>query len=94
MNASKLVDKAGALRAQVADLQDQLKAIEDQLKALPDGAYEGAKYRATISRYSRTTVDWKSVAAKLNPSRQLVTAYSKDTEVTTLKVVARLAQAA
>ena len=91
---SLIADDIGSLRAQIADLQAELKTAEGVLKKRGDGVYEGNEYRCTVSSTERTTVDWKKVAAKLEPSSQLVTAHTKHTPVTKLTCSARLKEAA
>jgi DNA-directed RNA polymerase subunit L len=57
-------------------------------------AVEGAMFRAAHAVSDRKTVDWKAVAAKFNPSRQLVNAHTKVTEVHAIRVSSRVANAA
>ena len=91
-NSSTLADKLGNLRATIADLQAEAKAIELKFKSEPpqDFAFEGDLFRVTVSHGERTTTNWKEVAAKLEPSHQLVTAHSKTVPTITLRVNARL----
>jgi len=79
-------DQLGKLRAQVKDLQDRAKDLEASLKESGESVIDGAAFHITVSRSERTTVDWKGIAAKLNPSRQLVTAHSTTKETCTLRV--------
>ena len=72
-----LIDRLGALRAEIATLQTELKVLEEKVKLAGPGTYEGDLFRATVSETVTDQVDWKSIAAKLNPTRQLVTAYTK-----------------
>ena len=73
-----LADQLGRLAAEIKHLQDQKKEIEDQLKAERVDACEGNLFRVTISYDVETArVDWKAVAGKLKPSRQLVTAHTR-----------------
>lgn len=94
MKKSEVVDELGALRARIADLQDEARALEDRLKRAGAGTYEGEWYRATVSESIRQSVSWADVAARLNPSRQLVQAYTKATPVVAVRVTARRRDAA
>ena len=85
----KIVDQLGEVKAKIA----HLKKIEDDLKAqlIASGATEqdGTLFRATVSCSNREAIDWKAVAEKLEPSRQLVTAHTTYTPTTTVRVTAR-----
>lgn len=91
---TRAVDQLGALRAEIADLQAEAKRIETVLKESGAGTYEGADYRATVSIATRATVAWKAIAEKLGASAQMIRGNTKHAEVTTLKVTARLKDAA
>ena len=84
-------DALGFLKAQIADLENKAKAEHSRLVAMGVGAHEGETFRATVSVAERESVDWKTVAARLEPSRQLVAAHTSAKEVTTVRVVARTA---
>lgn len=67
---SALVDRLAALKSQIADLTAELIAA-----GLP--VIEGSAHRAAVSLCAgRETIDWAAVAAKFNPSRQLITAHT------------------
>lgn len=91
-----MIDDLGQLNAEIAELQAEAKmikaALQDRIAA--GDAAEGDLFRASHSVAERETVDWKAVAAKLKPSRQLVKAHTKCTEVHTIRVVGRTARAA
>jgi hypothetical protein len=84
-------DALGFLKAQIADLENRAKVEHARLVAMGIGAHEGDMFRATVSVAERESVDWKTVAARLEPSRQLVAAHTSAKEVTTVRVVARTA---
>jgi hypothetical protein len=86
---SNPVDSLGFIKAQIADLEKQAKAFHSQIVAMGVGAHEGNVFRASVSIADRETIDWKEIAAKFEPSRQLVTAHTSAKEVTTVRVVAR-----
>jgi hypothetical protein len=91
-----IVDELGTINAQIAELQARAKTLKATVQAfVPAGeAIDGTLFRASHSVADRETVDWKAVAAKLKPSRQLVKAHTKVTEVHTIRVVGRIANAA
>ena len=91
-----LIDELGRVNAETAELGAKAKAIKAMLQTrIGEGeAEEGADYRAAHAVSNRTTVDWKTVAAKLKPSRQLVQAHTSVTEVHTIRVSGRVANAA
>ena len=82
-------DALGDFKAQMADLEVRAKVEHARLVAMGPGAHEGEIFRATVSVAERETIDWKAISAKLEPSRQLVTAHTSAKEVTTVRVVAR-----
>lgn len=86
------VDQLTSLDAQMADLKRQRDSIAEAFKLEAGGGFaefEGTETVVTVSTTLRDTIDWKAVAAKLDPSRQLVTAHTSTKPVTTLKVVGK-----
>lgn len=83
------VDQLGYLKAQLAELKAQESELRDLIVAMGQGAHEGDVFRATVSIADRETVDWRAIAEYLQPSRQLITAHTSATSVTTVRVVAR-----
>ena len=72
-----VADALGTARAELKDAQDRVKFLESLLKAGDADLVEGRLFRVKIARdVEQSRVDWKAVAAKLNPSRQLVTAHT------------------
>lgn len=88
---SNLVDELGALKAQQAALAQREKAIKEILTASGQLDFDGAAYRATISVSQRETLDMQAVRAKL--SDQFIRAHTYVTEVISLRVSARSADA-
>ena len=84
-----LADELGFLRAQMADLKDREKEIRDIMIEAGVKALEDDTFRALVVESIRTMIDWKQVAAKLKPSRQLVTAHTTEKEVISIRVNAR-----
>jgi len=84
------VDQLGNLKAQIAELQTKAKAIEASLKAGGGVARtSGMFFDANVFEQTRTSIDWESIAKKLEPSRQLVTAHTSESTTLVLKVTAR-----
>lgn len=84
-----LADELGFVRAQIADLKEREKDIRETFIEAGVHAMEGETFRAVVVESLRTLVDWKAVAAKLKPSRQLVTAHTSEKEVISIRVNAR-----
>jgi len=89
-----LADELGAIRAQQADLKDREREIRTTLIESGIEVFEDNFFRALVVESLRTTIDWKSVAAKLKPSRQLVTSHTSEKEVVSIRVSARRGVAA
>jgi hypothetical protein len=79
-----------ALKAQIANLESLAKVEHARLVAMGEGAYEGEIARASVSIVEREKIDWKTIAEKLEPSRQLITAHTSTTTFPMVRVVARL----
>jgi len=88
-NLGTTIDSFGDLKAEIADAELKLQAMKDALAELEKGSYEGERYRlnVVVSQVERT--DWKAVAAKCEPSRQLVAAYTTTTEQRSYRITAR-----
>lgn len=72
-----MVDRLAAIKAQTAELSSAEKSIKNLLTESGLPAVEGTAHRAAISHCSgRETVDWAAIAAKFEPSRQLIKAHT------------------
>lgn len=80
-------DLFGDLKAEVAKLMERHDALKAELIAMGTGVHEGERYRVTVSKSERETLDMEAVRAKL--SRQFIQANTNVTEVTTVRAVAR-----
>jgi len=101
MNATTLplaraADRLGHLRAEIDRLQSEARELETTIKGVDEtvSVVEGDLFRVAIVRQVRSLTDWKGVAAYLKPSRQLIRAYTKDRQVTSLRVAAKTKAAA
>ena len=74
---SALVDRLAAIKAQLADLTAEEKTLKGELIAADLSVIEGTAHRVAVSFCpGRESIDWAAVAAKFNPSRQLITAHT------------------
>jgi hypothetical protein len=72
-----MVDQLGALDSQIKALTKQADALKANIKAQGPDRYLGVSYSALVfESEGRTVTDWKAIAEKFNPSRQLVTAHT------------------
>ena len=97
MNAKRiaqLVDTLGQLNAEMAELKDDADRIKKQLIEAGVTPVEGDHYRATVVTSNRTYIDWKTIAERFNPSRQLIAGNTTKKPVTSVRVVARKGGAA
>lgn len=79
--AGAAVDRLAFIKAQIAALQTEEAALKQTLiktaARLGKDTLLGTTHRATIAHTEgRITVDWKTIAERFNPSRQLVTAHT------------------
>jgi hypothetical protein len=83
-----MVDKLGALQAQIAGLRSIERELKDNLIASGFTEFDGDLFRATVAETSRNTVAWKKIATDLGASAQKIRANTKSTPVTAVKLVA------
>lgn len=85
---ASVADELGKARALAAQAKDNVKFLENILKDSGEKVVEGSFFRVAVSRSERENVNWKAIAAKFNPSRQLVQAYRKMVPVVSVRVSA------
>jgi hypothetical protein len=83
------VDELGVIRSQIADLVQREEELVAIIKRRGAGAYEGALFRAVVSPYSQVRTNWKAVAEKFEPSRQLIAAHTVAIPMVKLTVSAK-----
>ena len=73
---ARAVDELASIRAQIAELKAQEETRRLFLIMSGHTAIDGELHRATISTTYKVTIDWKTIAERLNPSTQLITAHT------------------
>jgi hypothetical protein len=68
LSAGDLVDRLGALKAEIADLEAREKTLRDELVRRDVPTIEGTVYDATITEAVRWTLDTKAVKAEMGGS--------------------------
>lgn len=88
-SAGDIADELGTLRAEIKVLKDRQAALEQILKDQHVESANGDLFHVTISYDVATNrVDWRAIAEKFNPSRQLVTAHTKTSVSDRVRVTA------
>lgn len=87
------VDRAGVLKAQIAELTKEYDAITDAIKdeASISGqkSFEGDLFKATYIESNRSTVDYKTLCVDLGITAEQIAKYSKTAAVFSVKVTSR-----
>lgn len=74
---SAAVDRLAAIKADMAALAAEEKEIKTILAESGESVIEGTLHRAAVSQCAgRDSIDWAAIAARFNPSRQLITAHT------------------
>ena len=82
------VDELGQLHATMADMKRKADRIRTELENAGLADIEGQAYRVNFAQCAgKTLTDWKTIAAKLKPSRQLVAAHTTTGEASTRMTV-------
>ena len=78
------VDELGQLHAAIADMKRKADKIRTDLENAGLADIEGQLYRVNFAQCAgKTLTDWKTIAAKLKPSRQLIAAHTTTGEAST-----------
>ena len=87
---AEIADELGALRAEIDDLRKAAQFLEDLLKHKHVEEADGSLFRVRISYNVETTrTNWRKVAEKLGPSRQLIQAHTRVTVADRVLVTAK-----
>ena len=72
-----MVDQLGELDSQIKALTKRADKLKADIKAHGPERYNGQLYSALVyESEGRTVTDWRAIAEKFNPSRQLITAHT------------------
>lgn len=77
---ARAVDELAAIRAEIAELKDREETRRLFLIAAGVTEVDGTQHRVTISTTYRVNIDWQTIAKKLSPSTQLITAHTHKAE--------------
>ena len=89
LNLVNIVDELGTVKAEIANLKAREEFLKKALEDSGETAIDGTLFRATVATSQRTNIDWKTIAEKLEPSRQLITAHTSVGYTTAVRVTAR-----
>jgi len=87
LTTGSIVDRLGALKAQLADLKGDEEALRGELIARKVEAAEGDLFRATVTEALRETLDTERVKAELG--ERWYSSHCKIGVTTTVRVSAR-----
>ena len=74
---AQAVDQLGAIDAQIKALTKQAETLKAAIKAQGPERYNGSEFSALVfESEGRTVTDWRAIAEKFEPSRQLITAHT------------------
>lgn len=78
-----MIDQAGSIDAEIKALEKQLATLKTALKSMDAGKHTGFVFSANIIPVKESTkTDWETVAKRLNPSHQLITAHTQTINAT------------
>ena len=78
---SAAVDRLAVIKAQIAALAAEEKKLKTVLADSGLDVIEGTLHRAAVSHCAgRDSIDWAAIAARFNPSRQLIKAHTSTGE--------------
>lgn len=92
------IDELGMIRAKIADLRAREKDLAGDIEKLLEDASEteakGTFFQVNLIKSIRKSVDWKTIAERLKPSRQLIRAHTNYREVVSVRISAKKMEAA
>lgn len=80
-----LIDESGAIDQEIKRLEKQLATLKAAIKAHGNGKHAGFVFAATVYESEKTNTDWATIAARFNPSHQLVSAHTTHAVVQSIR---------
>ena len=80
-----MIDHAGSIDSEIKALEKQLATLKTAIKACGTGKHAGFMFSANVIDSERTTTDWATIAARFNPSHQLVNAHTTHAVVQSIR---------
>lgn len=78
---SATVDRLAVIKADIARLREEEDTLKDALIESGLDSIDGTLHRVSISHCTgRELIDWKTIASKFEPSRQLIAAHTSTGE--------------
>jgi hypothetical protein len=85
----KVADELGCLKAKIAGLRAIEAEMVESLKEGCEGSVEGKLFRAVVSWYTTTVVDYSGLVKHLKPTPAIIRRFTTTEERTALRVIAR-----
>jgi len=83
------VNRLAAIRAEINELKAKESAVKAEILDSGETVIESDSVRCTVVESLRNSVDWKTIADRLNPSRQLVQAHTTSKPTVSIRLVKR-----
>lgn len=80
-----MIDESGAIDQEIKRLEKQLATLKTAIKAHGNGKHAGFVFAATVYESEKTNTDWATIAARFNPSRQLINAHTTHAVVQSIR---------
>lgn len=80
-----MIDESGAIDQEIKRLEKQLATLKATIKTHGNGKHAGFVFAATVYESEKTNTDWQTIAARFNPSRQLVAAHTTQTVIQSIR---------
>jgi len=93
MNTGQKIDRLGTIQAAMAGLKTEADQLKAELITEIDagGREEGSIFGASHAQFDRKSTGWKTIAERLEASRQMIVANTTTKTIDTIKVTARQA---
>ena len=83
---ASLIDELGDVKSQIDELKARESELREKILASGKGEAHGKRFQFKVTHSQYTSVDYKGLLEKLNPSPQLLTAYTTIQERVTLRI--------